>query len=203
VFNGFLGNKECPETVDEKRRIACCGLPLIFTMCVCSTLILIAAARSTSERQQTQMVDGRSNSAQMQHSSGDAQIQILGRRFYEIELTQGQAIYTQYCAACHGIDGQGQFPEAPLEPDATGRIGAPPHNETGHSWHHSDVLLIRYVTEGGFSDPARFYIMPPFGDILTDEQILFVIAYIKTMWTDEQRASQRQLTEDEQSMFSD
>lgn len=175
-------------------------------MCVCSTLILIVAARSTSERQQTQGVDGQLNqvqSVQEQHSSGDAQIQILDRQFYETELTQGRAIYTQYCAACHGIDGQGQFPAAPLEPDVTGRIGAPPHNETGHSWHHSDVLLIRYVTEGGFSDPARFYIMPPFGDILTDEQILFVIAYIKTMWTDEQRASQRQLTEDEQSMFSD
>jgi cytochrome c553 len=191
--------------VDDKWRISCCGLPLIFTMCVCSTLILIVAARSTSDRQQTQVVGEYSNQAQLaqgQHSSGDAQIQILGRRFYEIELTQGQAIYTQYCAACHGIDGQGQFPAAPLEPDATGRIGAPPHNETGHSWHHSDVLLIRYVTEGGFSDPIRFYTMPPFGDILTDEQILFVIAYIKTMWTDAQRASQRQLTEEEQSMFS-
>ncbi len=192
--------------MDDKWRISCCGLPLIFTMCVCSTLILIVAARSTSDRQQTQVVGEYSNQAQLaqgQHSSGDAQIQILGRRFYEIELTQGRAIYTQYCAACHGIDGQGQFPASPLEPDVTGRIGAPPHNETGHSWHHSDVLLIRYVTEGGFSDPARFYIMPPFGDILTDEQILFVIAYIKTMWTDEQRASQQQLTEDEQSMFSD
>ncbi|MCA9910443.1 MAG: cytochrome c, partial [Anaerolineae bacterium] len=80
--------------------------------------------------------------------------------------------------------------------------GAPPHNETGHSWHHSDVLLIRYVTEGGFSDPTRFYTMPPFGEVLSDEQIQMVLAYIKTMWTGEQRAMQRQLTEEEQSMFS-
>lgn len=192
--------------MDEKWRISCCGLPLILMMCVCSTLILIVAARSTPLQQPTQVVEQHSNRAQSvqgQHSSGASQIQILDRRFNETEITQGQAIYTQYCAACHGVDGQGQFPNAPLEPDATGRIGAPPHNETGHSWHHSDVLLIRYVTEGGFSDPTRFYTMPPFGDILTDEQILFVIAYIKTMWTDEQRASQRQLTEDEQSMFSD
>ncbi|HUN08236.1 MAG TPA: cytochrome c [Aggregatilineales bacterium] len=192
--------------MDDRWRISCCGLPLIFTMCICFTLILIVAGRSTSDSQQTQGLDGESHQAQSvqeQHSSGDTQIQILGKRFDATELTQGQTIYTQYCAACHGIEGQGQFPAAPLEPDATGRIGAPPHNEIGHSWHHSDVLLIRYVTEGGFSDPTRFYPMPPFGGILTDEQILFVIAYIKTMWTDEQRASQRQLTEEEQRMFSD
>ncbi len=115
----------------------------------------------------------------------------------------GESVFQSACIACHGVDGQGQFPEAPLVPDSTGRLGAPPHNETGHTWHHSDVLLVRYVTEGGFSDPTRFYTMPPFGDILTDEQILQVVAYIKTMWTDEQRASQRQLTEEEQTMFSD
>lgn len=196
----------CPHTVDDKWRISCCGMPLVLTMCICSIVVLVAAARSTSDGQQTQAVDGSSSHAQLaqeQHPPGDVQIQILGRRFYESDFTQGQAIYTQYCAACHGIDGQGQFPTAPLEPDATGRVGAPPHNETGHSWHHSDVLLIRYVTEGGFSDLTRFYAMPPFGDVLTDEQILFVIAYIKTMWTDEQRASQQQLTEEEQSRFAD
>jgi mono/diheme cytochrome c family protein len=189
--------------VELKWRYSCCGLPLLFAMVYVVTLLLLVAAQPLSESQ-TQF-DGavaHQSQGESEQASGAAQIQILATPFDQSDITQGQAIYTQYCAACHGIDGQGQFPEAPLEPDSTGRIGAPPHNETGHSWHHSDVLLIRYVTEGGFSDPARFYIMPPFGAILTEEQILQVIAYIKTLWTDEQRASQRQLTEEEQRMFS-
>ena len=180
------------KTVDNKWRLSCCALPLFFIMCICSTLFLLATTRSNAGRQESA-------------GAGDqqtTQIQILDRRFTDSELEQGQTIYTQICAACHGIDGQGQFPEAPLEPDSTGRFGAPPHNETGHSWHHSDVSLIRYVTEGGFSDPTRYYTMPPFGEALTDEQIQVVLAYIKTMWTDEQRAMQRQLTEEEESMFS-
>ncbi|MBE2270178.1 MAG: cytochrome c [Anaerolinea sp.] len=192
--------------MNDKWRLSCCGAPLLLTLCVCATVILIVAARSIPENEQTQVVDGRSDQAQPSHGeavSDGSPIQILDRSFTETEIAQGQVVYTQYCAACHGVDGQGQFPEAPLVPDSTGRLGAPPHNETGHTWHHSDVLLIRYVTEGGFSDPTRFYTMPPFGDILTDEQILQVVAYIKTMWTDEQRASQRQLTEEEQTMFSD
>jgi mono/diheme cytochrome c family protein len=175
-------------------------------VCVCSTLLLIGAARPTAGRQEIQVTGEHSNemlTAQDQRSPLESQIQILDRQFNETQLVQGEVIYMQYCAACHGAEGQGQFPEAPLEPDSTGRTGAPPHNETGHSWHHSDVLLIRYVTEGGFSDPTRFYTMPPFGEILTDGQISLVIAYIKTTWTDEQRASQQQLTEEEQSMFTD
>lgn len=186
--------------MNAKWRISCCGAPLLI-LCLCATTILIVAARSTPANEP--MVEGHSGQPQRQYSSGGSGIQILDRPFTETEIRQGQAVYTQYCAACHGIDGQGQFPEAPFEPDTTGRIGAPPHDEAGHSWHHSDVLLIRYVTEGGFSDPTRFYTMPPFGEILTDEQILQVLAYIKTMWTAEQRASQQQLTEEEQRMFSE
>lgn len=179
----------------DKWRPSCCALPLFLIMCVCSTAVLIVATRPTSERRTIEITD--------EHSFIESQIQILERQFSETQLAQGETIYLQYCAACHGAEGQGQFPEAPLDPDSTGRIGAPPHNETGHSWHHSDILLIRYVTEGGFSDPTRFYTMPPFGDILSDEQILSVIAYIKTLWTEEQRSMQRQLTEEEQKMFSD
>lgn len=145
----------------------------------------------------------RADTAEQQHLLGDYVIQILGREFTESEIEEGRTVYIQYCAACHGMDGEGQFPEAPFEPDSTGRIGAPPHDATGHTWHHSDILLMRYITEGGFTDPERFYPMPPFGSNLRDEQTLFVLAYIKTMWTDEQRAMQRQLTEEEQQMFSE
>lgn len=128
-------------------------------------------------------------------------IVVKGQPFTAAQIAQGGEIYAQNCATCHGTEGQGQFPEAPLEPDVTGRRGAPPHNQTGHTWHHSDELLLRYVRDGGFSDPANFYPMPAFGDVLAEAQILEVIAYIKTMWTGEQREYQQRLTADETAEF--
>lgn len=100
-----------------------------------------------------------------------------------------------HCAACHGADGEGQFPEAPLQPDATGRYGAPPHDDTGHTWHHDDDLLIRIIREGGMGDPDTFYDMPGFEDTLTDDEIEAVLAYIKTMWTPVQQRRQLEMTQ--------
>ena len=48
----------------------------------------------------------------------------------------GQALYQTHCGSCHGANGEGQFPQDPYFPDATGRVGAPPHDSTGHTWHH-------------------------------------------------------------------
>jgi mono/diheme cytochrome c family protein len=110
-------------------------------------------------------------------------------------IEQGQQLYAQYCAACHGVNGEGQFPNTPLEPDPTGRYGAPPHNESGHTWHHDDALLFRYVREGGMGDPSAFYPMPAFGEQLSDEQIVSILAYIKSLWTNDQRVYQQQRTE--------
>lgn len=114
----------------------------------------------------------------------------VGSAQYEL----GQTVYITHCAACHGVNGEGQFPDAPLVPDSTGRYGAPPHDPTGHTWHHDDALLVRYTLEGGMGDPARFYPMPAFGDVLTDAEVVAVIAYIKTMWTPEQQRLQRERT---------
>lgn len=123
------------------------------------------------------------------------QIEVRGMTIDETQIAQGQQLFTQYCAACHGVTGQGQFPDTPLEPDTTGRYGAPPHNDAGHTWHHDDELLIRYVREGGMGDPASFYPMPPFGSQLSDDQIITIIAYFKTLWSDEHRAYQQRETD--------
>ena len=108
--------------------------------------------------------------------------------------TLGQSVYAANCASCHGAEGQGQFPSAPLQRDDTGRYGAPPHDGSGHTWHHDDDLLIRYVREGGMGDPSTFYPMPGYDDVLSNEEITAVLAYIKTMWQPEQQANQRQAT---------
>jgi mono/diheme cytochrome c family protein len=108
------------------------------------------------------------------------------------EITVGQQLYAQYCASCHGVNGEGQFPSAPSERDATGRFGAPPHNGDGHTWHHGDAMLVNYVRNGGISltDSTNWYPMPAFSDQLSDEQILLTLAYIKTFWNAEQLARQ-------------
>lgn len=107
----------------------------------------------------------------------------------------GQTVYNTQCASCHGVNGEGQFPDAPLEPDITGRYGAPPHDDTGHTWHHDDDLIIRIIREGGMGDPANFYVMPALGSALSEDEIEAVIAYIKTMWTPEQQVMQRERTQ--------
>ena len=106
----------------------------------------------------------------------------------------GAEIYAQYCAACHGPNGEGQRPDAPLQKDETGRFPAPPHDDTGHTWHHDDDLLIQIVKEGGMGDPKDFYDMPAFGNVLNEQEREAVLTFIKTMWTDEQRATQQTRT---------
>lgn len=106
----------------------------------------------------------------------------------------GQVLYAQHCAACHGIIGEGQFPEHPMQPDETGRIGAPPHNENGHTWHHSDDLIISYILDGGMGQPEVFYEMPAFGSILSHDEAHTILAYIKSLWTEEQRLIQTERT---------
>jgi mono/diheme cytochrome c family protein len=108
---------------------------------------------------------------------------------------QGEQIYVQTCAACHRIGGEGQYPDATMERDATGCFGAPPHNEKGHTWHHDDDLLYQIVTDGGMGTPEDFYPMPAFGEQLDDDQIVAVIFYIKGFWTEEQRQFQQQVTD--------
>lgn len=131
-------------------------------------------------------------------------ISVQGVRLSDVDLIQGHVLYTAYCAGCHGDKGQGQFPgAAALEPDPiTGRIGAPPHDMTGHTWHHSDDLLVRYILEGGFTDPNNFYFMPAFGWRLTVDDAHAIIGYIKTLWTGEQRMMQERVTQDELALMA-
>jgi mono/diheme cytochrome c family protein len=63
------------------------------------------------------------------------------------------------------------------------QFGAPPHNSEGHTWHHPDRLLFEWVMEGL---PLR-RAMPAFRGQLTEQQVIAVLAYIKTMWPNEIR----------------
>lgn len=130
-------------------------------------------------------------------------ISVQGIALIDVDLIQGHILYTAWCAGCHGDKGEGQFPGTPLEPSPVTQLyGAPPHNPTGHSWHHSDDLLVRYVIEGGFTDPTAFYPMPGFGRRMSEQDARRLIGYIKTLWTDEQRMMQARTTEEEMALMA-
>lgn len=110
-------------------------------------------------------------------------------------LVDGETAYNTYCAACHGISGEGQNPEDPYAKDENGKFLAPPHNDTGHTWHHGDDVLIQIINEGGMGDVQFFNVMPAFGELLSADQIEAALTYIKTFWTEEQRTTQKERTE--------
>lgn len=107
------------------------------------------------------------------------------------EVAQGRQIYEQFCAACHGWQGEGAANWK--KPDEKGEMPPPPHDETGHTWRHSDAMLFKMIAEGWrhpFNKTERLT-MPAFGESLSDQEIGAVIEYFKTFWTDEQREYQQ------------
>lgn len=110
-------------------------------------------------------------------------------------LVQGQTLYGVRCASCHGKNLEGQLNwRAPLP---NGRMPAPPHDKTGHTWHHTDAALTG-VTKLGlkpFAGEDYESDMPAFGTILSDSEIEAILAYIKSTWPDRERGYQEQITQ--------
>lgn len=98
----------------------------------------------------------------------------------------GAAIYTRHCAACHGMKLEGQPEWRVRLPN--GRLPAPPHDDSGHTWHHPDAILFGIIKSGmvpPYAPAAYQSDMPPFGGTLSDEEIWAVLAYIKSRWSGE------------------
>ena len=97
-------------------------------------------------------------------------------------IVNGKKIYADNCASCHGVNLEGQKNWMSRLPD--GLMPAPPHDETGHTWHHSDSYLFLMTIYGieemiGKSYPNN---MPAYEDKLADEDIIAVLSYIKSTW---------------------
>lgn len=112
------------------------------------------------------------------------------------ELQLGQHVYEANCAACHGVNLQGQ-PNW-QSPGADGFMPAPPHDETGHTWHHPTDLLFA-ITKYGVAEASSLEgyesAMPAYGGILSDAEIIAVLAYIKSRWPHELRSRHDELNE--------
>lgn len=109
------------------------------------------------------------------------------------QVLAGMISYKTYCAQCHGRNLQGQ-PLWQIQ-DADQKRRAPAQDDTGHTWQHSDEDLIQMVRSGKFpSAPASAAsYMPAFKEYLNEQQILEVLAFIKSRWAIGLRASQSTL----------
>ena len=87
---------------------------------------------------------------------------------------RGAELYIANCQLCHG-DQRGQ-----------GGVGAPPHNQGGHTWHHPDAQLKDWVINGKLGLAQ----MPDFKETLNESDIDEILTYIKTWWSKEQRETQ-------------
>ena len=105
------------------------------------------------------------------------------------QVVAGRDIYQQSCASCHGADLAGQ--ENWKIPDAEGFRPAPPQDSSGHTWHHSDQLLMKIVSVGLDLGPTR---MPTFADQLSEAEIAAVLEFLKSSWGPDERGFQWQIT---------
>lgn len=110
-------------------------------------------------------------------------------------LAQGRQVYVDQCASCHGagLEGQPDW-KSPLP---SGRLPAPPHDASGHTWHHPDDVLFRIVTEGTAAIVGGGYEsdMVGFGDVLSDAEIRAVLGYIKSTWPERERSYQESVSQ--------
>ena len=104
-------------------------------------------------------------------------------------LALGERLYAGHCASCHGenLEGQPDW-QTPL---ASGRLPAPPHDASGHTWHHSDEELFTITKEGMASlVPGYSSDMPAYASVLTDGEIRAVLGFIRSTWPERERAYQ-------------
>lgn len=106
------------------------------------------------------------------------------------EPEAGERLYLQHCAACHGARGEGAANWR--VPDENGELPAPPHGPEGHTWRHGDGELLHMICNGWrdpFNETERLT-MPAFRGVLTGAEAHSVVAFLKTLWTEEQRRFQ-------------
>jgi mono/diheme cytochrome c family protein len=98
-------------------------------------------------------------------------------------VARGEPLYRQHCASCHGakLEGQPNWTSR----DARGRLPAPPHDDSGHTWHHDDQVLFEVTKYGiGRHAPSGYESdMPAFGKTMGDAEIIATLAYIKSRWS--------------------
>ncbi|MCB1741919.1 MAG: c-type cytochrome [Gammaproteobacteria bacterium] len=121
-------------------------------------------------------------------SSDDVAVRLRPDDAELVEL--GANVYRQQCAACHGRDLEGQ-PNW-RQRGADGLLPAPPHDESGHTWHHPDRVLFEITKYGvqRFAGAGYRSAMPAYEGTLRDREIVAVLSFIKSRWSTEVQEKQ-------------
>jgi mono/diheme cytochrome c family protein len=97
------------------------------------------------------------------------------------QVARGKLVYEQNCLECHGAEGKGQAGDWRVR-DADGHYPPPPLDDSAHAWHHPTAVLLEAVREGSPEGEGK---MPAWKGRLTEQQMQDVVAYIKSLWSDE------------------
>lgn len=111
------------------------------------------------------------------------------------QVALGARVYEAQCASCHGARLEGQPNWKERRPD--GKLPAPPHDASGHTWHHPDATLFEITKHGitAFAGADYATDMPAFKGRLANEEMWAVLAYIKSRWPEEIRRKQAAIDE--------
>ena len=86
------------------------------------------------------------------------------------EMTRGEALYQQNCAACHGAQGEGDGFAAAAS------IGAEPDfTDLRSTAGASSALLYAKIARGGMGTG-----MPNWGTLLTEDELWALVAYVQS-----------------------
>ena len=102
-----------------------------------------------------------------------------------LSISKWRRVYLEQFNSCHGVNLEGQVSWQDTMVDEM-RL-APPHDTSGHTWHHPDEMLSN-LTKYGFkamiNDDYKVS-MPVYDGILSEEEIIASLSYIKSTWPDE------------------
>ena len=108
---------------------------------------------------------------------------------------RGKTVYLQHCGSCHGSKLEGQPNWRERLPN--GRLPAPPHDATGHTWHHSDKQLFDMVKNGTAAMlPGYETDMPAYKDALSDADIWAILSFIESTWPTDIRQRQQRINQE-------
>ncbi|HEX9180499.1 MAG TPA: cytochrome c [Burkholderiales bacterium] len=112
-----------------------------------------------------------------------------GRQLDPVRVARGEGLYNSHCAVCHGLRGSG-LPGDWRKTGPEGKYPPPPLDDSAHAWHHPTEVLRRVILKGS---PPGMGNMPAWEGKLTERQIDDVVAYIKSLWSDEVYARWQQI----------
>ncbi|MAF84119.1 MAG: cytochrome c [Gammaproteobacteria bacterium] len=85
----------------------------------------------------------------------------------------GQDVHLEHCAECHGYDGKAEV--------IVMHMDEPPHDQTDVEYMKklNDQFLYLAICKGGEAI-GKSLVMPGWGDLLTDQEIRDLVAWIRT-----------------------